>query len=102
MSDREDYQSRVAAAVMKAIFDESLTEIDGKPTAYVATSEVMDALIYVMASLIEGAPNCRTTAGVREMSETIGRKLRARTLEVRKVIAEHKCQPFAHENITTN
>jgi hypothetical protein len=85
-----------------AIFNASLTEIDGKATAYIATAEVVDALVNVMASLIEGAPNCKSPTGIREMSEGIGRKLKVRTLEVRRLIAEQGRQPFAHENITPN
>lgn len=102
MSDPEEYPSRIAAAVMKAIFDTSVTEIDGMPTAYVATAEVMDALVNVMASMMEGAPNCQTSAGIRDMSQAVARKLNARTREVRRIIAETGHTPFASQTVTTN
>lgn len=102
MGDQEEYQSRIAAAVIQAIFDTSLTEIDGVPTAYVATAEVMEALVNIMASLMEGSSNCQTTAGIREMSQAIARKLNVRTREVRRIIAETGHAPFASQTVTTN
>jgi hypothetical protein len=102
MSDPEEYQSRVAAAVMKAIFDSSVIEIDGAPTTYVATAEVMDALVNVMASIVEGSPTCQTSAGIRDMSQAIARKLNVRIREVRRIIAETGHTPFASQIVTTN
>lgn len=52
MAEQQEYQRRVAAAVMEAIFDTSITEIDGESTAYIATAEVMEALVNVMASMM--------------------------------------------------
>lgn len=94
MADPQEYQRRVAAAVMQAIFDASMTEIDGKPTAYIASAEVMEALVNVMASMMEGAPSCQSSAGIREMSAAVARKLNVRTREMRQIIEETGQRPF--------
>ena len=85
MSDLEEYQRRVAAAVMQAIFDASIVEEDGKSTAYVISTEVVAALINVMASILEGAPGCETAKGMRELTEGIGRKIFVQMREMRKI-----------------
>lgn len=85
MADSQEYQRRVAAAVMQAIFDASIVEEDGKPTAYVVSTEVVAALINVMASILEGAPGCETPKGTRELTEGIGRKILVQMREMRKI-----------------
>ena len=85
MADPQEYQRRVAAAVMQAIFDASIVEDDGKPTAYVVSTEVVAALINVMASILEGAPGCETPKGMRELTEGIGRKILVQMREMRKI-----------------
>ena len=102
MTDSNEYQRRVAAAVMMAIFDESMTEIDEERTAYIATAEVMDALVNVMASMREGAPNCKTSSGIREMSAAVARKLNVRTREMRTIIAETGKRLFEAETVHVN
>ena len=102
MAQSEEYQRKIAAAVMKAIFDVSLTEIDGKPTAYIATAEVMEALVNVMASMMEGAPGCQSSAGIREMSTAVASKLNVRTREMRQIIEETGQRPFDSITIKSN
>lgn len=82
------YQVRVSAAVMRAIFDASMTEIDGKKTAYVMTAEVCDALVDVIAGLMEGTPTCRTPQGMRQTAEAIGKKLHIRMKGLRDLYEE--------------
>lgn len=56
MADPQEYQRRVAVAVIRAIFDASIVEEEGKQTAYVVSTKVVAALINVMASIPEDAP----------------------------------------------
>ena len=102
MADPQEYQRRVAAAVMQAIFDASTVEEDGKPTAYVVSTEVVAALINVMASILEGAPGCETPKGMRELTEGIGRKILVQMREMRKVIEATGQRPFEAVYTRTN
>ena len=43
---------------MQATLVAAIVEEDGKPTAYVVSTEVTAALSNVMASILEGAPGC--------------------------------------------
>ena len=85
MTDPQEYQRRVAADVMQAIFDASTVEEEGKPTAYVVSTEVVAALINVMALILEGAPGCETPKGMRELTEGVGRKILVQMREMRKI-----------------
>jgi len=85
MADPQEYQRKVAAALMQAIFDASIVEEDGKPTAYVVSTEVVAALINVIASILEGAPGCETPKAMRELTEGIGRKINVQMREMRKI-----------------
>ena len=58
MEALRQYQYCVAAAVMQATLVAAIVEEDGKPTAYVVSTEVTAALSNVMASILEGAPGC--------------------------------------------
>jgi hypothetical protein len=88
MQSNEKYQARVASAVLQAISDTSLIEIDGTATAYIRSAEVCDALITALAVIMEGAPRCRTRKGMREMSETAGRNLLIMMREMEKLRTE--------------
>ena len=88
MESNEEYQGRVASAVLKAIADTSLVEIDGTATAYIRSAEVCDALITALAVIMEGAPQCRTRKGMRAMSEAAGRNLLTMMREMEKLRAE--------------
>jgi hypothetical protein len=82
------YQRRVTEDVMRAIFEASITEIDGKKTAYVMTAEVCDALIDVMAGLLEGAPTCRTPQEMRKTADAVGKMLHVRLKGLRDLYKE--------------
>jgi hypothetical protein len=69
----DDYHAAMVEALTKTVFEASLIDIDGKRTAYVRTTEACEALISVIAMLLEGAPNCQTPQGMRKMSEAVGR-----------------------------
>ncbi|RYF16044.1 MAG: hypothetical protein EOO77_12800 [Oxalobacteraceae bacterium] len=88
MESNEEYQGRVASAVLKAIADTSLVEIDGTATAYIRSAEVCDALITALAVIMEGAPQCRTRKGMRAMSEAAGHNLLTMMREMEKLRAE--------------
>jgi hypothetical protein len=94
MTDPDDYQRHVAAAVMQAIFDASLVADDGTPTAYVVSTEIVSALINVMAAILEGTPGCETPRAIRELTENIGRKILVQMREMRSIIAETGQRPF--------
>lgn len=79
---------------MKAVFDASLIEIDGETTAYIRSSEVCDALITAMSTIMEGAPPCRTSKGMREMSEAAGRNLLSMMKAMRRIREETGKVPF--------
>lgn len=79
---------------MQVIFDASMVEEDGKATAYVVSTEVMAALINVMASMLESAPGCETLKGMRELTEGIGRKLLVQMREMRKITETTGHQAF--------
>ena len=70
---------------MKAVFDASIVEEGGKPTAYVVSTDVTAALSNVMASILEGAPGCETPKGMRELTEVIGRKILVQMRKMRKI-----------------
>jgi len=94
MEPNEEYQGRVASAVLKAIADTSLVEIDGTTTAYIRSAEVCDALITALAVIMEGAPQCRTRKGMRAMSEAAGRNLLTMMREMEKLRAETGASAF--------
>ena len=94
MESDEEYQGRVASAVLKAIADTSLVEIDGTTTAYIRSAEVCDALITALAVIMEGAPQCRTRKGMRAMSEAAGRNLLTMMREMEKLRAETGATAF--------
>lgn len=102
MADPDDYQRRVAAAVMQAIFNASIVEEDGKPAAYVISTEVVSALINVMASILEGAPGCETPNGMRELTEGIGRKILVQLREMRKITETTGQRPLEAVYTRTN
>ena len=102
MADPQEYQHRVAATVMQAIFDASIVEEDGKPTAYVVSTEVVAALINVMASILEGAPGCETPKGMRELTEGVGRKILVQMREMRKITETTGQRPFEAVYTRTN
>ena len=88
MESNEKYQDRVASAVLTAIANTSLVEIDGTTTAYIRSAEVCDALITALAVIMEGAPQCRTRRGMRAMSEAAGRNLLTMMREMENLRAE--------------
>ncbi|RZL29239.1 MAG: hypothetical protein EOP64_01785 [Sphingomonas sp.] len=88
MQSNEKYQARVASAVLQAIADISLIEIDGVATGYIRSAEACDALITALAVIMEGAPQCRTRKGMREMSEAAGLNLLTMMREMEKLRAE--------------
>ncbi len=88
MESNEEYQGRVASAILKAIADTSLVEIDGITTAYIRSAEVCDALITALAVIMEGAPQCRTRKGMKTMSEAAGHNLLTMMREMEKLRAE--------------
>lgn len=94
MVDPEEYQRRVAAAVMQAIFDASIVEEGGKSTAYVLSTEVVAALITVMGSILEGAPGCETPKAMRELTEGIGRRILAQMRAMHTIVDETGKRPF--------
>ena len=94
MQSNEEYQGRVASAVLKAIADTSLVEIDGTTTAYIRSAEVCDALINALAVIMEGAPQCRTRKGMRAMSEAAGRNLLMMMREMEKLRTETGARAF--------
>ena len=94
MIDPQACQHRVAAAVMQAIFDASIGEDDGKPAAYVISTEVVATLINVMALILEGAPGCETPRGVRDLTEGIGRAILRQMREIRKITETTGQRPF--------
>jgi len=94
MESKEEYQGRVASAVLKAIADTSLVDIDGTTTAYIRSAEVCDALITALAVIMEGAPQCRTRKGMRAMSEAAGRNLLTMMREMEKLRAETGASAF--------
>ena len=102
MAAPQEHQHRVAAAVMQAIFDASIVEEDSKPTAYVVSTEVVAALINVMASILEGAPECETPKGMRELTEAIGRKIFVQMREMRKITETTGQRPFEAVYTRTN
>ena len=102
MADPDEYQRRVAAVVMQAIFDASIVEEAGKPTAYVISTEVVAALINVMASILEGAPGCETPKGMRELTEGVGRKILVQMREMRKITETTGQRPFEAVYTRTN
>ena len=79
---------------MQAMFDASIVEDDGKLNAYVLSTEVVAALVYVTASCLEGAPGCEKLKGMRELSEGIRRKIRVQMREMRKIIDTTGIRPF--------
>ena len=81
----DDYHARVVAAITKAVFDSSRTNIDGKQTAYIRTTEACEALISVIGMLMEGAPNCQTQAGMKKMAEAVGRNALVAMRQARQV-----------------
>lgn len=94
MEPNEEYQGRVASAVLMAIADTSLVEIDGTATAYIRSAEVCDALITALAIIMEGAPQCRTRKGMRMMAEAAGRNLLTMMREMEKLRAETGASAF--------
>ena len=98
----DEYQQRVSTAVMQAIFDTSLTEIDGEQTAYVNTREVMAAPINVMGALVESSPTCTTPKGIQETAEATGKKLHQRIREMRAIVNETGQRPFETLRIRPN
>lgn len=94
MESDERYQAKVASAVLKAIADTSLIDIDGAATAYIRSTEVCDALITALAVVMEGAPQCRTRKGMREMSEAAGRNLLIMMREMEKLRGETGVNAF--------
>ena len=86
MTDGSDeYRARVTTAVTKAVFEASLTEIDGNKTAYIRTAEACEALISVIGMLMEGAPSCRTPAGMKKMAEAVGRNALVAMRQARQI-----------------
>ena len=94
MESKEEYQGRVASAILKAIADTSLVDIDGTTTAYIRSAEVCDALITALAVIMEGAPQCRTRKGMRAMSEAAGRNLLIMMREMQKLRIETGASAF--------
>lgn len=94
MGSNDEYQAKVASAVLKAIADTSLIDIDGVKTAYIRSAEACDALITALAVIMEGAPQCRTRKGMRTMSEAAGRNLLVMMREMELLRAETGENPF--------
>jgi len=84
-ADVEAYRERIATAVTQAIYNASLVDVDGEQRAVLNVAAICDAMVVAMAAIVEPAPACQTTKGVRELSETIARDLRARVRQMRTV-----------------
>ncbi|WP_242154866.1 hypothetical protein [Sphingomonas sp. BAUL-RG-20F-R05-02] len=95
MESDEEYQGKMASAVLKAIADTSLVEIDGTATAYIRSADACDALITALAVIMEGAPQCRTRKGMKAMAEAAGRNLLTMMREMEKLRAETDANAFA-------
>jgi hypothetical protein len=82
MNDQESgaYRDKISQAVMKAIMDASMVEIDGRRTSYLMATEICDALLYVLAELTGPSPSVATTKGLKSTVDAFSRKLRARIL----------------------
>lgn len=97
----DEYQQAIANALMQAIFDASMVEIDGEPTAYLRSIEVAGALVTVLSTILEGSPSCRTARGMRDTAESIAKGMHKLMRETRRLREEGRA-PFNPELIYTN
>ena len=99
--DPDAHQHQLATAIMQAIFDQSLTEIAGEPTAIIRPLDAAGALVTCLATILESSPTCSTPRGMREMAEDITKGLHRLMRETRK-LREAGHPPFPGEVFYTN
>jgi hypothetical protein len=66
---------KLSTAIMQAIHDHSLTEIDGEPSAIINPLDAANALVNCLATILESSPTCNTPKGMHETAEEIGKGL---------------------------
>ncbi len=83
-----DYVDKLRRAIVTAICEASVPEADPVSgdrgqTLYIGSTEVCDALISLLAEVLEGVPGLDTPRDIRQMADTVARKLRLGIAEVR-------------------
>ncbi len=84
----KDYIDQLRRAIVAAICEASIPEADpisgGRgDTLYIGSTEVCDALITLLAEFLEGVPGLDTPRDIRQMADTVAKKLRLGIAEVR-------------------
>lgn len=93
-----DYVDKLRRAIVAAICEASIPEAEPKSgdrgnTLYIGSSEVCEALISLLAELLEGVPGLNTPREVRRITDTVAKKLRLGIAEIRAHREETGAQP---------
>jgi hypothetical protein len=84
-----EYRAKLEAAIVRAIFQVSTTEVGGARPALVMTAEVTEALTTVLASLVASSEAVATPRGRREIGEQVGKALQRRIAAFQQHAATH-------------
>lgn len=80
-----EYREKVTQGIMNAIVDAGITEQDGKQVSYLMTAEICDAMLSIMAEILESSPACGTPSEIRTMTDSFAKKLRTRITAIRTI-----------------
>lgn len=76
---------RLIAAIQQAVVDANTGRVNETGGTEVPAPELATALLSVLATVVEPAPQCRTPMGMRRVSEAAGKELLALMRDVRRL-----------------
>lgn len=103
----EDYITDLRKGIVEAIFKVSAARqaegASGSPNSvYIGSAEVCQTLTILLAEFLEGKPDLVTPGDIRQMSETIAKKLRLGIAEIRQLRAQTGHAPLPSIIINSN
>lgn len=99
----DDLRREMVGAICKVSADRQGESMPGeKKTLYIGSAEVCQALTILLAEFLEGNPDLATPSSVRQMTETVAKKLRFGIGEIRRHRAESDGEPMPVMTLRSN
>lgn len=88
MNDSEDYEQKIALAIMQAIVDASRVETEQGSESHMNGPRICSALVTALATVMEDSPDCQTPKQIRAAADQVSKRLFREITEVRKALRE--------------
>lgn len=102
MNDNEDYEQKIAVAVMQAIVDVSRVEMEQGSEAHINGPRVCSALTTALATVMEDSPDLQTPKQILAAADQVGKRIFREITEVRRVLREDPTTAIFSERFALN